>query len=231
MTEDPIRDGGNWYSYCDGNPVRYVDPSGLKLRVHGSGKEKQCILNHLNILSRDVLKYSDDGFVYVNVVNNATYNPAGTDLIREIISNDNICDIFITSKGNRTKPTLEDWENASNGGTNVTIYFNANKRDNLKVYDPDKRKLVDEKDHPYIALGHECIHALREMKGSRKRNGLEGIIMMEDIEKYRWHQEEYDTTGINYIDDNGVYYDANNWKYTENSLRREHRLKERLRYY
>ncbi len=29
MTEDPIRDGGNWYSYCDGNPVRYVDPSGL----------------------------------------------------------------------------------------------------------------------------------------------------------------------------------------------------------
>ncbi len=30
MTEDLIRDGGNWYSYCDGNPVRYVDPSGLK---------------------------------------------------------------------------------------------------------------------------------------------------------------------------------------------------------
>ena len=26
--EDPIRDGYNWYSYCDGNPVMFVDPTG-----------------------------------------------------------------------------------------------------------------------------------------------------------------------------------------------------------
>ena len=29
-SEDPIRDGLNWYTYCMGNPVRFVDPSGLK---------------------------------------------------------------------------------------------------------------------------------------------------------------------------------------------------------
>ncbi len=29
ITEDPIRDGSNWYIYCDNNPVMYVDPSGL----------------------------------------------------------------------------------------------------------------------------------------------------------------------------------------------------------
>ena len=29
MTEDPIKDGLNWYSYCGGNPVSFVDPSGL----------------------------------------------------------------------------------------------------------------------------------------------------------------------------------------------------------
>ena len=23
-TEDPIRDGGNWYAYCGGNPVNYL---------------------------------------------------------------------------------------------------------------------------------------------------------------------------------------------------------------
>ncbi len=28
ITEDPIRDGSNWYIYCDNNPVMYVDPSG-----------------------------------------------------------------------------------------------------------------------------------------------------------------------------------------------------------
>ncbi|MBQ7232478.1 MAG: RHS repeat-associated core domain-containing protein [Bacillales bacterium] len=27
--EDPIRDGSNWYSYCGGNPVMFVDPNGL----------------------------------------------------------------------------------------------------------------------------------------------------------------------------------------------------------
>ncbi len=28
LTEDPVRDGNNWYVYCNNNPVRYVDPSG-----------------------------------------------------------------------------------------------------------------------------------------------------------------------------------------------------------
>ena len=29
MTEDPIRSGLNWYTYCGGNPVMFVDPWGL----------------------------------------------------------------------------------------------------------------------------------------------------------------------------------------------------------
>ena len=28
-TEDPIRDGLNWFSYCGGNPIRFTDPHGL----------------------------------------------------------------------------------------------------------------------------------------------------------------------------------------------------------
>ncbi len=28
LSEDPVRDGNNWYVYCNNNPVRYVDPSG-----------------------------------------------------------------------------------------------------------------------------------------------------------------------------------------------------------
>ena len=30
--EDPIRDGRNWYSYCDSNPVNAIDPSGYAAR-------------------------------------------------------------------------------------------------------------------------------------------------------------------------------------------------------
>ncbi|MDO4302188.1 MAG: RHS repeat-associated core domain-containing protein [Clostridia bacterium] len=30
ITEDPIKNGNNWYSYCCGNPVRFEDPLGLQ---------------------------------------------------------------------------------------------------------------------------------------------------------------------------------------------------------
>ena len=33
ITEDPIKDGLNWYAYCGNNPVNYVDPTGLKLKL------------------------------------------------------------------------------------------------------------------------------------------------------------------------------------------------------
>ena len=29
ISEDPIQDGINWYAYCGGNPIAFVDPSGL----------------------------------------------------------------------------------------------------------------------------------------------------------------------------------------------------------
>ena len=29
ISEDPIKDGLNWYAYCGGNPVMFWDPSGL----------------------------------------------------------------------------------------------------------------------------------------------------------------------------------------------------------
>ena len=30
ISEDPVKDGNNWYSYCAGNPIMFWDPLGLK---------------------------------------------------------------------------------------------------------------------------------------------------------------------------------------------------------
>ena len=38
MTEDPARAGGNWWAYCEGDPINFSDPSGLD-RVWASGDD------------------------------------------------------------------------------------------------------------------------------------------------------------------------------------------------
>jgi RHS repeat-associated core domain len=35
LSEDPIRDGNNWYGYCAGNPVLFIDPTGMFSIVDG----------------------------------------------------------------------------------------------------------------------------------------------------------------------------------------------------
>jgi RHS repeat-associated protein len=36
MSEDPIRDGLNWYTYCMGNPTAFVDPTGESVAIAGA---------------------------------------------------------------------------------------------------------------------------------------------------------------------------------------------------
>ena len=230
MTEDPIKDGLNWYAYCGGNPVNAWDPSGMIIQLNGTDEEKQTILNHLNMLSRDVLRMDENGMVYIGIQDkNVSNKPVGTDLIYQMIIDDNVCNIQI-GKNNGTKPTNNDYDAASNGGTNATIFFNPDEVADIKVYDSKKGKIVKEPTTPFIALGHECIHALREMHGNRKKDGTMGTNKMSGGKKDRGRQEEFDTTGINHVRDDGTYANANEWWFTENSLRRENHLRERYRY-
>lgn len=38
ITEDPIKDGNNWYAYCRNNPYSYTDPTGLLTTSQGMAK-------------------------------------------------------------------------------------------------------------------------------------------------------------------------------------------------
>ena len=41
ITEDPAKDGSNWYAYCGNNPVMMFDPSGLAIYVPENRNEIQ----------------------------------------------------------------------------------------------------------------------------------------------------------------------------------------------
>ena len=70
ITEDPIKDGLNWYSYCGNDPINNVDPWGLKSKgsVIGWGSKSvldvriiQMTLNDLGFTGKDGKKLDVDG--------------------------------------------------------------------------------------------------------------------------------------------------------------------------
>ena len=78
MTEDPARDGLNWYAYCSNNPLRYVDPTGLK-NVEGTTVDKDSYYDPETdsirtgsgeeLMSPDIDKTEDENNQYGNYNN------------------------------------------------------------------------------------------------------------------------------------------------------------------
>ena len=76
INEDPIRDGLNWYVYCENNPVMFVDPWGLKAKgeiiYQGANNNEldvkiiQLRLNDLGYVGRDGNKLLIDGIYGTN---------------------------------------------------------------------------------------------------------------------------------------------------------------------
>ena len=64
ITQDPAMDGSNWYSYCAGNPVMFVDPLGLEY-----GKLRDFVYDYYGAFGGDVKIETADGlnFAYVTM--------------------------------------------------------------------------------------------------------------------------------------------------------------------
>jgi len=97
-----IMQAGNLFVYTANNPVMFIDPSGLVLRISGTVEERDAILADLNSLTRDNLEltlYSLDTETGVGVWT-VSYTEGwgnnlgvGTSLIREIIAEDDVTTI------------------------------------------------------------------------------------------------------------------------------------------
>ena len=234
-TEDPAKDGDNWYSYCAGNPVNNWDPSGLAIIISDIEDENDSRLSDLRKLTSDNLKVNYDTGEISYIEGEKIDLPTGTDLVRDLINSD----INITI---RKFDRVADKEYTRNGITNYSydrqgncvsmiIFYDPNGGTSKISYDPVTVTSSNVSCPSEILLGHELVHAVRVIRGEHVlplQNGYYSMIYSRDTIIHTFaEREELETTGISYakFDENDkfdrIVYSQNEFKYTENALRVE----------
>jgi RHS repeat-associated protein len=134
ITRDPIKDGRNWYSYCDNNPINRVDADGLKLKIVGGTEEQRARV--LEALWR----------LYAQ-------SPTARRIIQALIDSDRQYEIRIDDVRNpNVTSTTDDFEGSTNGNFRAVINF----------YDLNKQALGENGEWYWTTieqiLAHELVH-------------------------------------------------------------------------
>ena len=232
ITEDPAKDGVNWYSYASNDPVNFIDPWGLAIQLSNnntdilfdimkneSGRANRIVLNSDNTISMA------DGFS----LENASY---GEKLIYDLINWDKMITLKMGEAGNAN---VADFINNEIALTSEEVLLTTLASDGRA-----ERTYTT----PWIRMAHELIH-LWDQKNKINTGGTglytyigEGgnkITVMNDPKM------ELAATGINYSyspkgvnqakDDYSGYVQADLTNYiTENVIRAENGLPERVTY-
>ena len=219
--EDPMRQAGgslNFYTYCNNNPILFIDPSGLVIRLTGTNSEKEQLFQELQSLTSDELYMDSDGKVTVATKNKNPQRPEGTELVRTVINEEETCTIQI-SKGTDSYAEFDQdgfMQNGSPGkGSDTTIYLDPTP--NLKGTGAEGLPL-------FLVLGHELIHATRAMSGTV--GNMDVITYYVNGNAHQAKREELYVTRIWSHNENN----PNRIHITENSLRKENGLKPRKFY-
>ena len=207
------------------NPVNSIDPDGRKIVIAGNREQRLRVLTELQKLTNDKLGVKYNGVV--TIMANGTKNrgmklTAGTSLISELVGHKRTVEI---TPGNRYREFGKYRRDEFNGkGTDTEVWYDFDTPVSTIARNRKTGKRTKENIPPHIALGHELIHAYRGMNGDAKDPN--SMTLYKDTECFiNAPIEELETTGIKAIDDC-----TRNYKYTENKLREEESLNERLRY-
>ena len=246
MTEDPVRDGLNWYGYCGGNPVAFVDPSGLKIGIPGLKKgtknKKDKRFENLQELTDDKLTLDYSTGLVSYTPNSTVKRSVGTNLVRELIDNEILTEITLISKYDEYKSNRveEKFKNTEFGNKleKISVMLNADSDVGFLIYDYNTGEISEPDSPRYMVMGHELVHAYRRLKNIPniiKKEGFYTYLMEDDgkieISSQLEQIEELEAAGINYFNKiDKKYIWASGFKYTENALRIENGLGLRIKY-
>jgi len=242
---DPIRDGYNWYGYVEGKPILNIDASGLTLFVDidETGENRGKIVELLQQLTDYVLIYDPyTGSIKMSTLlknpdSNEIQYKYGNALLREIIRDPRKCMIKTTTGVSR--------ENDNNGESRIFLNLSENYHPKILVDNGKGVAVLEKKHNNHITLAHELIHAYHTMKGiTMSKDDYYSEITREKIKlKKPVLFYMYDQTGkINtYLDNShneelytvGLIVNPNNindFEFTENLIRWEQGLPQRLAY-
>jgi len=185
LSEDPICDGLNWYSYCASNPVMYVDPWGLEIYLVGNRISERAanpkdrydfdydtqvlLLNQLQELTDHHLEFDPEtGYVFYTDSDDEIEFPLGNELIDRHINSD--MTLYLASWSETTYVNLianeyEDYQTNTIGEVNIDL-SETNVIDS-QAFDFSLGVMNTTKIKPlYISLAHELIHADRFYRGA-----------------------------------------------------------------
>ena len=202
LTEDPIRDGTNWYMYANSNPVTFYDPTGLYIDLIDKNKsDRTAILENLQKITNHKLGIKEikkglTGKTYrIEILEYAGADApwaTGNQLIKSLVDNKNfIVDIISYTDKNYFTP-------ANSKFTNPTILFDINANPVIPSFDMLTESIYLSGRPTYIGLAHELIHAFRNM---------EGIPVNEKIANFQYSMYDYK--------EGSIFNDVDEWTITE----------------
>ncbi|MCL2224653.1 MAG: cellulose binding domain-containing protein [Defluviitaleaceae bacterium] len=166
--------------------------------------------------------------------------PLGTELIRELVNSPRTVRIHLIHESNSNQNSRVEYYNSSGSfdptvGSSVGVFINTRAivRTLLRRPTGDGDYVIHEMNSlPPIILAHELIHAYRGTRGLRVSGeaNYSYLNAAGGTSNDRTSREELETIGIRHTLNNGTIWEPESARFTENAIRREQGLYERVRH-